>query len=388
MRPRVEPVPGLDRPPGGRRRTPPGPEPLIPFARRRLESNNWRSTKPPAPAWTGADAIIPVVAADRTIAQPDSPHLIRIEPDHAGQRIDNFLLGALKGVPQSRIYRILRRGEVRVNRGRIRQHYRLQAGDQVRIPPLRRGVGDTHPRPAPGLLDQLESSIVHEDDDLLVLNKPTGLAVHGGSGLKLGVIEGLRCLRPAFRFLDLAHRLDRDTSGLLIVAKRRRSLLDLHRAFREGRVEKRYLVLVKGRLDRARRIDTPLAKGALRSGERFVRVSPQGQPSKTDFVPLAWNSRSSFLEARPRTGRTHQIRVHAADSGHPVGGDPRYGDREFNRRLERCGLRRMFLHAHSLRIREPTSGRRLSFEAPLPGELRKVLDALGLKAAKDDRHRV
>ena len=328
------------------------------------------------------------MAADRTIAQPDPPHLIRIESGNAGQRIDNFLLGALKGVPQSHIYRILRRGEVRVNRGRIRQHYRLRAGDQVRIPPLRRGVGDTRPRPAPDLLDRLEASIVHEDADLLVLDKPAGLAVHGGSGLRLGVIEGLRCLRPALRFLDLAHRLDRDTSGLLIVAKRRRPLLDLHRAFREGRVEKRYLVLVKGRFDRARRIDSPLAKGVLRSGERFVSVSAQGQASRTDFVPLAWNSRSSFLEARPRTGRTHQIRVHAADAGHPVGGDPRYGDREYNRRLERCGLRRMFLHAHSLRIREAPSGPHLSFEAPLPGELRRVLDALGLEARKGERHGV
>ena len=153
-------------------------------------------------------------------------------------------------------------------------------------------------------------------------------------------------------------------------------------------MDKRYLVLVKGRFDRARRIDSPLAKGVLRSGERFVSVSPQGQASRTDFVPLTWSSRSSFLEARPRTGRTHQIRVHAADAGHPVGGDPRYGDQEYNRRLERCGLRRMFLHAHSLRIREPTSGRHLSFEAPLPDELRKVLDALGLGAPKGGRHGV
>ena len=320
--------------------------------------------------------------------KPRPPHLIRIESGNAGQRIDNFLLGALKGVPQSHIYRILRRGEVRVNRGRIRQHYRLRAGDQIRIPPLRTGVGNPRPRPAPGLLEQLEASIVHEDADLLVLDKPAGLAVHGGSGLRLGVIEGLRCLRPALRFMDLAHRLDRDTSGLLIVAKRRRPLLDLHRAFREGRVEKRYLVLVKGRFDRARRIDSPLAKGVLRSGERFVSVSVQGQASRTDFVPLTWSSRSSFLEARPRTGRTHQIRVHAADAGHPVGGDPRYGDREYNRSLERCGLRRMFLHAHSLRIREATSGRHLSFEAPLPGELRRVLDALGLGTRKDERHGV
>ena len=335
-----------------------------------------------------SDAIIVVVAAEQSIVQPGPAREIRIESGHAGQRIDNFLLRALKGVPQSHIYRILRKGEVRVNRGRIRQHYRLRAGDRVRIPPLRTGIAPVQPRPTPGLLDMLERSILYEDADLLVLDKPAGVAVHGGSGQRLGIIEGLRCLRPQLRFLDLAHRLDRDTSGVLVVAKRRRSLLDLHRAFREGRVDKRYRVLVKGRFDCLRRVDSPLSRGVLRSGERVVRVSQDGQASRTDFVPLTWSSHSSFLEARPRTGRTHQIRVHAADAGHPVGGDPRYGDREFNRHLERSGLHRMFLHAHSLRIHEPVGGRRLSLEAPLPGELRSVLDALGLNAGQGCRFSV
>lgn len=310
--------------------------------------------------------------------QPRPAHEIHIPPDGAGQRIDNFLIGALKGVPKSHIYRILRRGEVRVNRGRIRQHYRLRSGDRVRIPPLRTGPSVAAPRVAPCLLEMFEEAIVHEDERLMALDKPAGIAVHGGSGQRSGLIEVLRCLRPQHRFLDLVHRLDRETSGLLLVAKHRSTLSELHRAFREGRVEKRYWVLVKGRVERPRRVDTPLVKGLLRSGERVVKASEDGSPSRTDFLPLAWGPRCSLIEARPRTGRTHQIRVHAAASGHPVGGDPRYGDREFNRDLQRIGLRRMFLHAHALRIREQNEGRRLDLATPLPCELRHALVALGI----------
>ena len=317
---------------------------------------------------------------DPHYVQANPAHEIRIEPDGAGQRIDNFLRNTLKGVPKSHIYRILRRGEVRVNRARIRQHYRLRSGDKVRIPPLRTGSGPFEPFPVPHLLEMLERSILYEDAELLALDKPSGVAVHGGSGLRLGVIEGLRCLRPELRFLDLVHRLDRDTSGLLLVAKRRSTLTALHRAFREGRVDKRYWVLVRGRFGRARRVDAPLAKGVTRSGERMVEVSQEGQASITDFIPIACKSGCSLLEARPRTGRTHQIRVHAIDAGHPIGGDPRYGDRDFNRRLEGAGLHRMFLHAHALRFRENVAGRRLALEAPLGPELRHVLDALGLQA--------
>ena len=305
---------------------------------------------------------------------------MHIDADGAGQRIDNFLRSTLKGVPRSHIYRILRRGEVRVNRARIRQYYRLRGGDTVRIPPLRRAREAPEPLPAPRLLEMLERAIVYEDAELLALDKPAGVAVHGGSGLRLGVIEGLRCLRPELRFLDLAHRLDRDTSGLLLAAKRRRTLSELHHAFRAGRVDKRYWVLVKGRFDRARIVDRPLAKGVSRSGERVVEVSPEGRASMTDFLPVAWGAHCSLLEARPRTGRTHQIRVHAAAAGHPVGGDPRYGDRDFNRDLRSAGLQRMFLHAHALRFRGRVAGRRLVFEAPLGAELRRVLDLLGLEA--------
>ena len=310
--------------------------------------------------------------------QANPAHEVRIEPERAGQRIDNFLRSTLKGVPKSHIYRILRRGEVRVNRARIRQHYRLRTGDTVRIPPLRTGSGTPELVAGPRVLQMLERCVVYEDADLLALNKPAGIAVHGGSGLRLGVIEGLRCLRPELRFLDLVHRLDRDTSGLLLIAKRRSSLTALHHAFREGRVDKRYWVLVMGRFDRARRVDRPLAKGILRSGERMVKVSQGGQASTTDFLPVAWSHDCSLLEARPRTGRTHQIRVHAADAGHPVAGDSRYGDRDFNRRLERAGLQRMFLHAHALRFRESAGGRRLALEAPLGPELQRVLEVLGL----------
>ena len=306
-------------------------------------------------------------------------HEIRIEPERAGQRIDNFLRTTLKGVPKSHIYRILRRGEVRVNRARIRQHYRLRTGDTVRIPPLRNGSGMPELVAGPRVLQMLERCVVYEDAALLALNKPAGIAVHGGSGLRLGVIEGLRCLRPELRFLDLVHRLDRDTSGLLLIAKRRSSLTALHRAFREGRVDKRYWVLVMGRFDRTRRVDRPLAKGILRSGERMVKVAQGGQASTTDFLPVAWSGDCSLLEARPRTGRTHQIRVHAADTGHPVAGDSRYGDRDFNRRLESAGLQRMFLHAHALRVRKSAGGPHLDLEAPLGPELQRVLEVLGLR---------
>ena len=232
--------------------------------------------------------------------------------------------------------------------------------------------------PPPFLLDTLEAAILYEDENLMVLNKPAGLAVHGGSGHAFGLIEGLRRLRPRHGFLDLVHRLDLDTSGLLLVAKRRGALVDLHRAFRNGQVDKRYWLLVKGRFHRVRSIDDALLKGVSRSGERVVRASKEGQPARTDFYPVAWNPRCSLLEARPRTGRTHQIRVHAATAGHPVGGDQRYGDRDFNRQLQGAGLRRMFLHAHSLCLTDRAAGRHFRLEAPLPSDLDRILGVLDL----------
>ena len=305
--------------------------------------------------------------------------MVEIGPDLAGQRVDNYLLGRLKGAPRSLIYRILRRGEVRVNKGRIRPDYRLRAGDMLRIPPVRLEPRQTPARPADAVLRQLAAAILYEDERVLVLNKPSGLAVHGGSGLRYGVIEGLRALRPEARYLELVHRLDRETSGCLLIARRRSALRILHELLRENRIDKRYLALVRGRWQGGQRVvEAPLRKNVLRSGERIVRVDPTGKPSRSVFRPLAVAELASLVEVRLDTGRTHQIRVHAAHIGHPVAGDEKYGDPEFNRRLrEMTGLNRLFLHARSLRIpwpdREP-----LEVIAPMDDTLTRTLEILEL----------
>ncbi len=305
--------------------------------------------------------------------------MVEIGPDLAGQRVDNYLLGRLKGAPRSLIYRILRRGEVRVNKGRIRPDYRLRAGDMLRIPPVRLEARQAPSRPADAVLRQLEAAILYEDERVLVLNKPSGLAVHGGSGLRYGVIEGLRALRPEARYLELVHRLDRETSGCLLIARRRSALRILHELLRENRIDKRYLALVRGRWQGGQRVvEAPLRKNVLRSGERIVRVDPTGKPSRSVFRPLAVAELASLVEVRLDTGRTHQIRVHAAHIGHPVAGDEKYGDPEFNRRLrEMTGLNRLFLHARSLRIpwpdREP-----LEVIAPMDDTLTRTLEILEL----------
>jgi len=303
--------------------------------------------------------------------------LVEIGADLAGQRIDNYLLGRLKGAPRSLIYRILRKGEVRVNKGRIRPDYRLQAGDLLRIPPVRLEPRQAPSRPADAVLRQLEAAIVYEDDRILVLNKPSGLAVHGGSGLRYGVIEGLRALRPEARYLELVHRLDRETSGCLLIARRRSALRMLHELLRENRIDKRYLALVRGRWQGGRRIvEAPLRKNVLRSGERIVRVDPGGKPSRSVFRPLAIGELASLMEVRLDTGRTHQIRVHAAHIGHPIAGDEKYGDPEFDRQLRmRTGLNRLFLHARSLRIPWPDS-EPLEVIAPLDETLTGTLKIL------------
>ncbi len=314
-----------------------------------------------------------------------SPNLIAareltIDEHHAGQRIDNFLMSCLKGLPRTRIYRILRRGEVRVNKGRIRQHYRLKSGDVVRIPPLRL----TRPVPSRGadaaLCERVEACILFEDRGLIVVDKPSGIAVHGGSGLSHGIIEALRAARGERHYLELVHRLDRDTSGCLMIAKRRPVLTGLHAAFRDGKVRKRYQVLLKGHWrGPARVIETGLLRNALRSGERVVRVDAAGKTGRTRFVPRALGNQASLMEALPFTGRTHQIRVHAASAGHPVAGDPKYGERDFNRTMRGHGLRRLFLHAASLSFENPGGGAMLAVEAPLPVELLDVLASLGLR---------
>nr|VFJ55053.1 MAG: ribosomal large subunit pseudouridine synthase C [Candidatus Kentron sp. FW] len=299
---------------------------------------------------------------------------VPIDAHHAGQRMDNFLIGYLKGIPRAHVYRILRRGEVRANKGRVRPDYRLQTGDVVRIPPLHH-TRSAAPTPATGALYSIRDAIIHEDARLLVLNKPSGMAVHGGSGQRYGVIEALRALRPAAPYLELAHRLDRETSGCLIIAKKRSMLRALHEGLRQHQLDKRYLLLVGGKWrGKERTIEMELRKNVLRSGERVVHQDPTGKPSITHLRPLAITPMASLLEARTLTGRTHQIRVHAAASGHPVMGDDKYGDRETNRKMHRLGLRRLFLHASSLKFHRHD----LHVMAPLPWELTRVLDVVGI----------
>jgi len=307
---------------------------------------------------------------------------VRVDAEHAGQRLDNFLAARFRQVPRSRLYRSLRSGEVRVNKGRARPDYRLAEGDLVRLPPLGTPARAVPASPGAALRALLAGAVLLEDDDLLVLDKPGGLAVHGGSGRSLGVIEALRALRPGCRFLELVHRLDRDTSGCLLIAKRRPALLELHRALREGEVDKRYRTLLMGRWrGGGRRVDGRLLRrGSGRHGERMVRVDDAGRAASTAFTPLAVSAQASYMEARPRTGRTHQIRVHASSLGMPVAGDPRYGDRGFNAELRAGhGLARLFLHAVSLRFVHPVRGEPVTVRAPLPAELGRVLASLGLE---------
>ena len=307
---------------------------------------------------------------------PRGAQLVTVDDSNDGQRLDNFLIGRLKGVPRSWIYRILRRGEVRVNKGRCKPARRLQAGDVVRIPPLRQ-TDKTLGRPADGLISLLINSITYEDDLIIVVNKPAGVAVHGGSGLAHGVIEILRAARPQAGFLELVHRLDRDTSGCLMVAKSRGSLRMLQELQRAGKIEKRYLALLAGRIRRgAWRADLPLKKNTLKSGERVVRVDPQGKPAVTLFKVIRRYAASTLVEAGLETGRTHQIRVHAAANGTPILGDPKYGDEAANREFRGIGLRRLFLHAASLRFDWPQGGGRFFVEAALPSDLQALLESL------------
>ena len=300
-----------------------------------------------------------------------------VKEDADGQRVDNFLLARLKGVPKSWVYRVLRRGEVRVNKGRVKPTRRLRIGDEVRIPPLRTSQRDNTRGPGAGLRQRISDSILYQDRDLLVIDKPSGIAVHGGSGVSFGVIEVLRTLYPDAPYLELAHRLDRDTSGCLLLAKRRPALQQLQKLQLAGRVEKRYLALLAGRWRKERMTaDAPLQKNTLRSGERVVRVDPLGKEAITHFRVLQRFGRAMLVEAHLETGRTHQIRVHAAHLGAPILGDEKYGDEQTNRQLRALGLKRLFLHAWKLDF--PWQGRPSGyhFEAPLPPELKACLDKL------------
>jgi 23S rRNA pseudouridine955/2504/2580 synthase len=299
---------------------------------------------------------------------------VEVPEDRDGQRIDNFLTGRLKGVPKSLVYRLLRTGQVRVNGKRAKPDFRLTAGDAVRIPPVR-----TAERPEKGAAPsmqtaRIESAVLSEDRDFLVIDKPAGIASHGGSGVSFGAIELLRAARPRDT-LELAHRLDRDTSGVLVFAKKRSALAALQAEIREGRVEKRYLALLAGRLPQKRlTVDAPLRKSVLQGGERMVRVDDEGKASRSRFAEVEGFASSTLAEIAIETGRTHQIRVHAAHIGHPVAGDEKYGEREFNRAMREIGLKRLFLHA--ARFEFSIGERSFSFNAPLPRDLAAVVDAL------------
>jgi 23S rRNA pseudouridine955/2504/2580 synthase len=323
---------------------------------------------------------------DQPAAQAEPRSAVRhvqIDAQEQGQRLDKVLTRLLAGVPRSRIFRLIRRGEVRVNGHRASPELRLAAGDSVRLPPVREVAPDAPRRVPAGMIEVIERAIIHEDDRLLVLDKPGGIAVHGGSGLSFGVIEALRAARPS-QTLELAHRLDRDTSGLLMVAKRSSALRALHGLLREGMVQKSYLALVGGHWNLGhKRIDAPLRTDLRVGGERTVKVDAHGKNALTEFKLIEhYGARASLLEAIIHTGRTHQIRVHAAYCGHPVAGDAKYGDEAVNETLAPLGLTRMFLHAHSLSFIWPDSGSEQSFSSPLPPQLRAVLDQLGAKRAR------
>ena len=304
-------------------------------------------------------------------------------PAGHGQRLDNFLLRELKGVPRSRVYRLLRRGEVRVNGGRAKPDYRLAADDLVRLPPIRDAADpDAAPARVPDSLQTtVRDSLIHEDERILAFNKPAGLAVHGGSGLSFGLIEALRALRPD-EPLELAHRLDRDTSGCLIVARTRAALRELHALLREGQVEKHYSALVAGHWELGRKkIDAPVLTNARQGGERMVRVHSEGKAAVSIFTPREhYRDLASLMDVEIHTGRTHQIRVHAAFAGHPVAGDEKYGQREFNARMREFGLKRMFLHSSAMAFKWPGSRSRVAISVGLPVELEKVLAAMPRKA--------
>lgn len=301
--------------------------------------------------------------------------LVTVDEAGEGQRIDNFLARHLKGVPKSHLYRILRSGEVRVNSKRVDATCRLVIGDVVRIPPVR--VAAPAPKPNTPVTSKFEGKVVFEDDALLVIDKPAGIAVHGGSGISRGVIEQLRLERPQAKFLELVHRLDRETSGVLMLAKKRSALVALHEAIRGNAMEKRYLMLVCGIWnDQKRRVKLPLKKYTLESGERRVSVEDDGQHSETVFHLRRHYGEFTLLEAELITGRTHQLRVQLAHLGFPIAGDDKYGDYAFNKDLQKRGLKRMFLHSAETVIRHPLTGEELHLRAPLPKELEGFLNKL------------
>jgi len=308
----------------------------------------------------------------------NSVRFVEISTEQAGQRIDNYLITLLKGVPKSRIYRILRKGEVRVNKGRVKPTYRLKPQDMVRVPPIRLEDKPTAERPPDKQIERIENAIIFEDKGLIIINKPAGLAVHGGSGLSFGIIELLRASRPTAPYLELVHRLDRDTSGCLMIAKKRSYLRHLHEQLRTDRqVRKHYRALLCGHWDKGKHHENaPLLKVTHSSGERIVRVDEAGKASHTLFNSITRHKEASYMEIELFTGRTHQIRVHAAHCGHPVAGDDKYGTKDCNKLLQKRGLNRLFLHAYRLEFQHPSTGQDMDIIAPLGTELNSVLDNL------------
>ncbi|PVZ68929.1 23S rRNA pseudouridine(955/2504/2580) synthase RluC [Pelagibaculum spongiae] len=300
-----------------------------------------------------------------------------IDEEYQGQRIDNYLINFLKGVPKTLVYRILRKGEVRVNKKRVKAPYRIQAGDEIRIPPVRMAAKDDKPSLPLQQIAFLEDKIIYEDDYFLVLNKPSGMASHGGSGIVVGVIEAFRQLRPNAKSLELVHRLDRPTSGCMVIAKRRSALRSLQEQLREKKMNKRYHCLVRSDWPADRKtVKAPLLRFLTRSGERMVKVSDEGKPSETRFRVLKHYPNANLMEAAPLTGRTHQIRVHCQHVGFPIAGDDKYGREQFNQTMEQKGLKRLFLHAAKLEFNHPADERRVSFEADYDPQLLQVLERL------------
>ena len=309
-------------------------------------------------------------------------YFVEIDQNHAEQRLDNFLLTLLKGVPKTYIYRIIRKGEVRINKSRAKPASRLQIGDSVRIPPVRVTDSSQKERPSMQKYQFLKEAILYEDNELMVLNKPSGLAVHAGSGIQTGLIEALRVVRSDCRFLELVHRLDRETSGCLVLAKKRSALKKLHDDFKTNSAKnallnKYYQALVMGCWQGVqRRVTKPLLKNTPKSGERMVVVDEQGSYASSIFKPLQTYSQATLMEVKLLTGRTHQVRVHAQSEDHPLAGDKKYGDKSFNKTMQKIGLKRLFLHASQIEFNHPVSGERLKIRSQLPDDLEKVLQSL------------
>ncbi len=310
-------------------------------------------------------------------ANLETVRFVEIDEHHAGQRIDNFLLNYLKGVPKTHIYRIIRKGEVRINKGRTKPLYKLCMGDSVRIPPIRVSEAKNIPTHIDGKLGQLKNCFIYEDSSLIVLNKPSGLAVHGGSGINLGVIESLRVLMPREKRLELVHRLDRDTSGCLIIAKKASVLKKLHEMIRENEMEKQYVALMKGRMmQKEVVVKAPLKKFVTQSGERMVTIDEEGKAAKTIFYPKQVFENATLTDIKLITGRTHQIRVHSMHLGHNIAGDEKYGDKSFNAEMKAMGLKRLFLHARSVRFEHPVTGEIMNPIATMDKQLTGVLKKL------------